>query len=225
MMGTRIEDGGEKKTNRLKPKNLIPVGENPALQFFSLPPPLPLFPPPLHKTFHRTNFLTTESVEGPALSLQGVHNVHGGDGLPASVLRVGDSVADDVLEEDLENSPRLLVDQPADALNSSPPRQPPDRRLRNALDVVPQHLAVALRATLPQALASLPPARHCISETLTLESRPLPTTTSSWTRNQGDGKEVTSREGGGKAAFMVLPIGQPMPTTDPRIVPRYIPCR
>uniref|UniRef100_A0A0E0CUB3 Uncharacterized protein n=1 Tax=Oryza meridionalis TaxID=40149 RepID=A0A0E0CUB3_9ORYZ len=101
-----------------------------------------------------------EAVEGATLALERVDDVHGGDGLAAGVLRVGDGVADDVLEEDLEHAAGLLVDQPGDALHAAPPRQPPDRRLGDALDVVAQHLSVPLRAALAETLASLAAARH-----------------------------------------------------------------
>ena len=45
--------------------------------------------------------LSAEAVEGLSLSLEGVDDVHGRDGLAAGVLGVGDRVADDVLEEHL----------------------------------------------------------------------------------------------------------------------------
>lgn len=45
--------------------------------------------------------LTTETVEGTALSLQSVDNVQGSDGLTLSVLSVCDSIADDTLKEGL----------------------------------------------------------------------------------------------------------------------------
>uniref|UniRef100_A0A8R7QI26 Uncharacterized protein n=1 Tax=Triticum urartu TaxID=4572 RepID=A0A8R7QI26_TRIUA len=102
----------------------------------------------------------SESVEGASLSLEGVDDVHGGDGLAAGVLGVGDGVADDVLEEDLEHAAGLLVDEPGDALHAAPPRETPDGRLGDALDVVAQHLPVALGAALAQPLASLAAARH-----------------------------------------------------------------
>jgi hypothetical protein len=104
--------------------------------------------------------LAAEAVEGTALALKRVDDVHGGDGLTASVLSVGDGVADDVLQEDLEHAAGLLVDEPRDALHAAPPRQPPDRRLRDPLDVVAQHLPVTLRAALAQALAALAAPRH-----------------------------------------------------------------
>ena len=54
--------------------------------------------------------LTTETVKGAALTLKSVDNVEGGDGLALGVLSVGDSVADDTLEESLENTTGLFVD-------------------------------------------------------------------------------------------------------------------
>ncbi len=55
--------------------------------------------------------LSTEAVQGPALPLEGVHHVEGRHSLAAGVLGVGDSITDDVLQEDLENSTGLLVDE------------------------------------------------------------------------------------------------------------------
>jgi hypothetical protein len=54
--------------------------------------------------------LTTETVQSPALTLEGVDDVERGDGLALGVLGVGDSVTDDTLEEGLENTAGLLVD-------------------------------------------------------------------------------------------------------------------
>jgi hypothetical protein len=76
------------------------------------------------------------------------------------VLGVGDGVADDVLEEDLEHAAGLLVDEAGDTLDATPPGEPPDRRLGDALDVVAEHLAVALGAALAQPLAALAAPRH-----------------------------------------------------------------
>ena len=59
--------------------------------------------------------LTTETVKGAALSLEGVDDVEGCDGLALGVLGVGDGVADDTLEEGLENTAGLLVDHCEDA--------------------------------------------------------------------------------------------------------------
>ena len=105
--------------------------------------------------------LASESVEGSSLPLEGVDNVHGGDGLPLGVLSVGDSVPDDVLQEDLENATGLLVDEARDTLDSSTTGQSPNGGLGDALDVVPEHLPVPLGAALAQSLASFTSSSHC----------------------------------------------------------------
>ena len=58
----------------------------------------------------RMSCLTTETVKGAALTLEGVDDVERSDGLALGVLSVGDSVADDTLEEGLENTTSLFVD-------------------------------------------------------------------------------------------------------------------
>ena len=92
--------------------------------------------------------LTSESVQGPALPLQGVDNIHGGHSLPLGVLGVGDGITDDILQEHLEYTPGLLVDEARDTLDSSTASQTTDSGLGNTLDVIPQHLPVTLGATL-----------------------------------------------------------------------------
>ena len=99
--------------------------------------------------------LTSETVEGAALPLEGVDDVHGGDGLPLGVLSVGHSVADHVLQEDLEDGAGLLVDEARDTLDSSTAGETANGGLGDALDVVAQNLAVPLRSTLSQSLSSL----------------------------------------------------------------------
>ena len=104
--------------------------------------------------------LSSESVQGASLPLEGVDHIHGGDGLPLGVLGVGDGIPDDVLKEDLEDSTGLLVDEAGDPLDSSPPRQTADCGLGDALDVVPQHFAVTLGASLAESLSSLAASSH-----------------------------------------------------------------
>jgi hypothetical protein len=137
--------------------------------------------------------LAAEAVEGAALALERVDDVHGGDRLAARVLRVGDGVADDVLEEDLEHAAGLLVDEPRDALHAAPPGQPPDRRLGDPLDVVTEHLPVALRAALSQPLAAFAAPRHCRRRSFLLtregaaESNRLGNLAGEWIERNGSG--------------------------------------
>ena len=104
--------------------------------------------------------LTAEAIEGPSLALEGIDDVQGSDGLAASMLSVGDRVSDDVLKEDLEDSTGLLIDQAADALDTSTACQTANSGLSDALDVVAKHLAMALGSSLSESLASLAASRH-----------------------------------------------------------------
>ena len=104
--------------------------------------------------------LTSESVQGASLPLEGVDNVHGGHSLPLGVLGVGDGIPDHVLEEHLEDTTGLLVDEAGDPLDSSPPRLTADGGLGDALDIVPKNLPVALGASLSESLASLAASSH-----------------------------------------------------------------
>ena len=104
--------------------------------------------------------LAAEAVEGLALPLEGVDNIHGGDGLPASVLGVGDGITDHVLKEHLEDGAGLLVDEARDALDTATASQTADGGLGDALDVVAEHLAVALGASLAESFPSFTTSRH-----------------------------------------------------------------
>ena len=104
--------------------------------------------------------LAAETVQGATLTLQGVDYVHCGNGLPLGVLGVSDGVADDVLEEYLEDAAGLLVDETGDTLHTTATSQTPDGWLRDALDVIAQHFAMTLRATLSKTFASFTSAGH-----------------------------------------------------------------
>ena len=104
--------------------------------------------------------LTSESVEGASLALERVDDIHGRDRLSASVLGVGDGVTDDVLEEHLENSAGLLVDQTGDALDTTSASQSANRGLGNSLDIIAKNLAMTLGASLSESLSSFSTSRH-----------------------------------------------------------------
>ena len=108
--------------------------------------------------------LTSESVQGTSLPLEGIDNVHGGDGFPLGVFSVGDSVPDDVLKENLEHTTGLLIDEARDTLDSTTTSQTSDCGLGDTLDVVSQHLTVTLGASLSESLASFATSSHVASE-------------------------------------------------------------
>ena len=104
--------------------------------------------------------LTAEPVEGTSLAFQGIDNVHGGDGLSLGVLSVGDSIADHILQEHLENTTGLFVDETGDTLHTTTASQTTDSGLGDTLDVVTKNFPVALGTSLAETLASFSAARH-----------------------------------------------------------------
>ena len=106
------------------------------------------------------NGLAAESVQGASLTFQSVDDIHGGDGLALGMLGVGDGITDDVLEEDLENSAGLLVDEAGDTLDTTTAGQTTDSGLGDTLDVITQDFPVTLGATLSESLSSFATARH-----------------------------------------------------------------
>ncbi len=104
--------------------------------------------------------LASESVERASLSLESVDDVHGSDGLPLGVFRVGHGISDDVLKEDLEDPSSLLVDEARDTLDTSSTGETTDGRLRDPLDVVSQDFPMTLGSSFPQTLSSLSSAGH-----------------------------------------------------------------
>merc|ERR1711872_672370 len=101
-----------------------------------------------------------EAVQGPALPLEGIDNVHSSDGLPLGMLSVGNSVADDILQEHLQDTSGLFIDQTTDPLDSSSSGQPSDGRLGDALDVAPQDLPMPLGASLAKSFSSFSTTSH-----------------------------------------------------------------
>ena len=88
--------------------------------------------------------LTSESVEGSALSLQSIDDIHGGNGLPLGMFSVGDGISDDIFQEDLEDSSGFLVDQSTDSFDSSSSGQSSDGGLGDSLDVISENLSMSL---------------------------------------------------------------------------------
>ena len=80
--------------------------------------------------------LTAKTVEGAALTFQGIDDIHGGYGLSFGVLGVSHSVSDDVLKEDLENTSGFLVDEAGNALDTATASQSANSGLGDALDVI-----------------------------------------------------------------------------------------
>lgn len=98
--------------------------------------------------------LSAKAIQSLALTLEGIHNVHGSHRLATGMLGVGDRITDNILQKDLEDTASLLINKTRDALDTATTGHTADGGLGNALDVVTKDLAVTLGATLSEALAS-----------------------------------------------------------------------
>jgi len=67
------------------------------------------------------------------LSLEGVDDIEGGDGLALGVLGVCDGIADNTFEEGLEDTTCLFVDHGRDTLDTTTARKTADSGLKQAL--------------------------------------------------------------------------------------------
>ena len=102
----------------------------------------------------RTQSLTSETVQGLALPLKGIDDIHGSHSLTTSVLRVGDRITNDVLKEYLEHSTSLLIDKTRDTLYTTTTSETTNSGLSNTLDIITKDLAMTLSATLSKTFTS-----------------------------------------------------------------------
>jgi hypothetical protein len=105
--------------------------------------------------------LTSESVKSSSLTLECIYNVECCHCLAAGVLRVCYGVTHNVLQEDLENTTGLVIDETADSLNSSSSSQTTDCWLCNSLDVLTNSPSMPLfRSHFAESFATLRFADH-----------------------------------------------------------------
>merc|ERR550517_2349027 len=104
--------------------------------------------------------LSSKAIQSTPLPLESIDNIHSSNGLPLGMLGVGDGVPDHVLQEHLQDTPGLLVDQARDSLDATHSCKSSDGRLRDALDVVPQDFPVSLGSSLAKTLASFSKSGH-----------------------------------------------------------------
>ncbi len=114
--------------------------------------------------------LTAEAVQGATLAFQSVDYIHGGDGLSLGVLRVGDGIPDHVLQENLEDSTGLFVDEAADSLDTTSSGKTTDGRLGDTLDVITENFAMTLGASLSKTFSSLSTSRHFVVSMIQLRA-------------------------------------------------------
>jgi len=92
----------------------------------------------------------TETVDGAALTLEGVDNVQSGDGLALGVLTVESRILDNTFQEGAQGLTTLVIDQARQTLDTTTTGHTTNRRLGNTGDVV-GHEAGAASTTLTLA--------------------------------------------------------------------------
>ena len=93
-------------------------------------------------------YLTSETVQSAALSLESVHYVKSSDSLAAGMLSIGHSVANHILEEHFQYTSCLLVNETRDTLDTTSSCETADCGLCDALDVISENLAMSLGSAL-----------------------------------------------------------------------------
>jgi len=86
-------------------------------------------------------YLTTESVDGASLTLEGIYDIEGCDGLSLGVFGIGDSIADDAFKEDLEDTSGFFVDEAGDTFDTTTTGETADSGFRDSLCRQLEHVA------------------------------------------------------------------------------------
>ena len=115
-------------------------------------------------TFH--GGLTTESIEGAALSFKCVDDIHCCDRLPFGVFGVRDGVTNDILEENFQNTTRLFVNETGNALDTTTASQTANGWFSDALNIITQHFTMTFSAAFSQAFASFTASSHSSIESV-----------------------------------------------------------
>ena len=122
------------------------------------------------KTSAQRRSSAAEAVEGSSLSLEGVDDVEGGDGLSLGMFGVGDGVSDDVLEEASEDVSGLLVDEGADSLDTTSSGESSDGGLGDAHDgLLERFLDVSLGSDFTVTLSNFTSSGHCVIDECSFE--------------------------------------------------------
>ena len=77
---------------------------------------------------------TSESVDGSALPLKSIDDVHSSDGFSSGVLSVGDGISNNTLKESLKDLSGIVIDEWWDSLDSTSSGESSDCGLGDALN-------------------------------------------------------------------------------------------
>ncbi|XDV19218.1 hypothetical protein PO909_024733 [Leuciscus waleckii] len=110
--------------------------------------------------FFFVDLLTPEPVQSASLSLQRVHNIHGGDGLSLGVFSVSHSITNDVLQKHLQHTASLFIDQARNTLDAATSSKTTNSGFSDSLDIIAKNLSVTLSASFPESFTAFSSSRH-----------------------------------------------------------------
>ena len=99
--------------------------------------------------------LSSKAIQSSALALEGIDDIKCCDCLTASMLCVCHCIPDDVLQEDLQDTPCLLIDESRNTLDTTSASKSADGWLCDSLNVIPKNLSVTLSTSLSCIIMSL----------------------------------------------------------------------
>jgi hypothetical protein len=99
-------------------------------------------------------------VEGAALALQSVYNIHGCHCLPMRVFRVDNSILHKVSDKNLKHSARFVIHQAGHAHHASSSSKPTDGRIADALNIIAQYETMTLSTALAEPFSSFTVSCH-----------------------------------------------------------------
>merc|ERR1719433_1308136 len=105
-------------------------------------------------------FLTSKSVESTSLSLQSIDNIHCSDSLPLSMFSIGDSITDDIFQENLEDTSSFFIDQARNTFDTTTASQSANGGFSDTLNVITQNFTMTLCATLSKSFSSFTTSSH-----------------------------------------------------------------
>jgi hypothetical protein len=104
--------------------------------------------------------LTSETVQGAALSFQSIDDVHGGDCLSLGVFSVCNGITNDVFQENFQDTTGFFVDQTGDTLDTTTAGQTTDSWLGDTLDVITKNFTMTLCASFSETFSSFTATGH-----------------------------------------------------------------
>merc|ERR1712141_952806 len=99
-------------------------------------------------SLENVRFLNLQIRREYTLSLQSIDNIHGSDSLPLCMFGIGDSITDDIFQENLKDTSGFFINQTRNTLDTTSTRQTTNGRFGDTLDIITQDFSVTFSTSL-----------------------------------------------------------------------------